>query len=435
MNNLGTTTMTTKDKKKQLQDAMDIIKQIAKETTGLDVEDKHNPIGAQIDVWDALEKRTTRTGTVTPLNCRFNTATILRNDKRYDSLCYNEHSDQILWNGSMVGDAEMERIAYQFEQNYRYKVTEKALRASIIMVAQERTIEPIKEWLLSIVSRWDGVSRCQSFFQDILNSKVPNGCESLIDEMSMKWFISCVARIMNPGCKMDNCLVLVGGKGKRKSTALKLLASEEWFSDSNINISHKDAYELLHQSGVWIWELAEMHALQGKTADNAKQFLTSASDRYRPSYAKLPVQRERRTVFTASTNNYQFLSDGPERRFWIVEVMDKIDTDWIAENRIQLWAEAVHLYRTVGMWWLSEEKEAQLMDYQQTFIIDDPWTFKVIEAIASGKKTTPEIMTHLELPSSQQHIGNSKRIGQICRDMGYEQVYNKQVKTRIWKHK
>ena len=75
------------------------------------------------------------------------------------------------------------------------------------------------------------------------------------------------------------------------------------------------------------------------------------------------------------------------------------------------------------------------MDYQQTFIIDDPWTFKVIEAIASGKKTTPEIMTHLELPSSQQHIGNSKRIGQICRDMGYEQVYNKQVKTRIWKHK
>ena len=430
-------TMTKKDNTQKLKDAMDIIKQIAKDTTGLDVEDKHNPPGAQIDVWDNLEKKQNRGGTVTPLNCRYNTATILRQDNRYDSLCYNEHSDQILWMGQMVGDAEMERIAYQFEQNYRYKVTEKALRASIIMVSQERTIEPIKDWLNDISGQWDGVPRCESFFKDILNAQVPPGCEDLIDEMSKKWFISCVARILEPGCKMDNCLVLVGGKGKRKSTALKYLASEKWFSDSNINISHKDAYELLHQSGVWIWELAEMHALQGKTADNAKQFLTSASDRYRPSYAKLPVQRNRRTVFTASTNNYQFLSDGPERRFWIIEIMEKIDTEWILEHRTQLWAEAVQLYATADwpMWWLSEEKEAQMIEYQQTFIIDDPWTFKVREALASGKKTTQELMEHLDLPVSQQHIGNSKRIGQICKEMGYEQSYNKKMKTRIWKVK
>jgi putative DNA primase/helicase len=330
----------------------------------------------------------------------------------------------------------MERIALEFEENYRYKVKDKALRASVIMVAQERTIEPIKEWLTSI-PEWDGEDRIQWFFHNILHAKIPDGASQLVTEMSCKWFISCVARVMEPGCKMDTCLVLVGAKGMRKSTALKELASEEYFSDSNINISHKDSYELLHQSGVWIWELAEMHALQGKTAANAKQFLTSASDRYRPAYAKMPVQRSRRTVFTASTNDYQFLSDGPERRFWIVEVGSKIDIEYIQQNRIQLWAEALHYYRQGLEWWLLEESEEKLMEYQQSFIIDDPWTVKVLECIKmnNGYATTTQIMDHLQLSAAMQHSGFSRRIAQICRDCGYEQFFSGEQKTRMWRRK
>ena len=335
----------------------------------------------------------------------------------------------------MVSDVTMEQIALDMETRYNYRITERALRASIIMVAQERKVEPIKSWLKSLPA-WDKEERLVWFFQDILKAKVPEGCEGLIQEMSVKWFISCVARVMSPGCKMDTCLVLVGGNGMRKSTALKVLASEEWFSDSNINISHKDSYELLHQSGVWIWELAEMHALQGKTADNAKQFLTSASDRYRPSYGKMPVQRDRRTVFTASTNNYQFLSDGPERRFWCVEVMEKIDIDFIQENRNQLWAEALHWFQAGVKWWLCEDSDDLNQQYQQSFIIDDPWTVKVLECMAkNGRATTKEIMDHLDLSPRDQHTGNSRRIGQILRDCEYEQYFDNSRKTRMWKKK
>jgi len=330
----------------------------------------------------------------------------------------------------------LEVIALNFEEHYRYRVTDKALRASVIMVAQERAIEPIKEWLLEL-PEWDGEHRIEPFFQNVLNAKTPEACEELMVELSGKWFISCVARVMKPGCKMDTCLVLVGSKGMRKSTALKLLAGEEWFSDSNINISHKDSYELLHQSGVWIWELAEMHALQGKTAANAKQFLTSASDRYRPAYAKMPIQRQRRTVFTASTNDYQFLSDGPERRFWIVDITKKIDTEYIVNNRTQLWAEALHWYNQGIKWWLEEDSEDRLMEYQQSFIIDDPWTVKVLDCIKrnAGKATTAQIMEFLDLSAVNQHKGFTKRIAQICRDCGYEQYYSNMHKARMWRKK
>lgn len=415
----------------------ELLIELAQQATGLVVEDKGNPPDADIDTWDLLRKKTKRGTTIMiPLNCRWNTASILRNDPRYCTLSYNEHSDQILLDGEMVSDVTLERIALEFEENYRYKVTDKALRASVMMVANENAIEPIKEWFTQL-PQWDGVRRIEPFFQDVLNAKVPAGCEALMVEMSCKWFISCVARIMKPGCKMDTCVVLVGPKGMRKSTALKLLAGEDWFSDSNINISHKDAYELLHQSGVWIWELAEMHALQGKTAANAKQFLTSASDRYRPAYAKMPVQRARRTVFTASTNDYQFLSDGPERRFWIVDIASKIDTQYIVENRIQLWAEALHWFNEGIDWWLTEDSEDRLMEYQQSFIIDDPWTVKVLDCIRNhgGSATTAQIMEFLDLSAANQHKGFTKRIAQICRDCGYEQVYSNKQKARLWRMK
>ena len=177
-----------------------LLLEIAREATGLEVEEKKNPPGSDIETWDSLNKSKKKgTDVLIPLNCRYNTATILRQDPHYSSLSYNEHSDQVLLNGEMVSDVTMEQIALDMETRYNYRITERALRASIIMVAQERKVEPIKSWLKSLPA-WDKEDRLVWFFQDILKAKVPEGCEGLIQEMSMKWFVSCVARVMTPGC-------------------------------------------------------------------------------------------------------------------------------------------------------------------------------------------------------------------------------------------
>ena len=56
-----------------------------------------------------------------------------------------------------------------------------------------------------------------------------------------------------------------------------------------------------------------------------------------------------------------------------------IDIDALARDRDQLWAEAVHLYRSGAPWWLDGEAEADAAREAALRTEDDPWTSKVLE--------------------------------------------------------
>ena len=148
---------------------------------------------------------------------------------------------------------------------------------------------------------------------------------------------------------------------------------------------------------------------------------------------KTPVLRQRRTVFVATTNDYQFLSDGPERRFWPLQVVNKINVDWIEANRVQLFAEALHMYNAGIKWFLTDAEEITLERMQQAFIISDPWA--IAQSVLQNNNpealpTTDAIMDALDIPQAQRNVGYSRRISQICRDLGYQV---KQTKgKRIW---
>jgi len=405
---------------------------------GIDAEYKHAPEGADIDTWDLLQKPEAKYDNdgnlkkpIRPFANRNNLAMILENDPIFDTLCFNDHANKIKWNSEELWDPHLEDIGLHIERNYRIKYPSHDIKRAVLRVAYQKIEEPIKDYLESL--KWDGTHRIDELFQKVFRADIIPGSEALISEMSRKWVISLVARIIYPGCKMDTFLVLCGEKGLGKSTALKMLVGEHWFADSPMDIAKKDSLELIHSSETWLWELAELHSLQGRTADNFKAFISSASDKFRPSYQQFPKSYLRRVVFAGTSNNYQFLSDGPERRIWPITCTGPIDTNYLHHWRDQIFAEAMEALRSREIWHLERESQANLSHLQQAYIIDDPWALKVREAIVSGKNSTSEIMEYIELPVSQQHSGNARRIAQIARDYGYEQIVIDG--SRVWRRK
>ena len=77
---------------------------------------------------------------------------------------------------------------------------------------------------------------------------------------------------MEPGCKYDTMLILVGPQGIGKSTLLDKM-SKGWFNDGIRTFEGKEASELLQ--GVWLIEISELEAFR-RTGDEAriKQFLS-----------------------------------------------------------------------------------------------------------------------------------------------------------------
>ncbi|MDP2185378.1 MAG: virulence-associated E family protein, partial [Xanthomonadales bacterium] len=190
------------------------------------------------------------------------------------------------------------------------------------------------------------------------------------------WLISAVARIFRPGVKADHMLILEGPQGARKSTAIKVLAGEEWFTDELPELGSKDA--AIHMQGIWIVEIAELDAIGRAEVSRIKAFLTRTTDRFRPPYGRYTVEVPRQCVFAGTVNPDTYLRDETgNRRFWPLRC-GTIDIAALARDRDQLWAEALHRFREGAIWWiddaalLADAREAQDQRYQA-----DAWDARI----------------------------------------------------------
>lgn len=222
---------------------------------------------------------------------------------------------------------------------------------AVLLAMQSCMRHPVREYLLSL--KWDGVGRADTIFIDYLGAEDTEYTRTV----TRKALIGAVARIMQPGCKHDHILVLVGPQGCRKSTTLAKLG-KSWFSDSFYTVQGKEAYEQIQ--GFWLIEMGEMAATRKAELESIKQFVSKQSDSYRAAYAKRTQEHPRQCAFFGTTNDDEFLRDATGgRRFWPVTVTDKgreTGDYFTAEIVDQVWAEIVMRYSAGENWYLDNAK-------------------------------------------------------------------------------
>lgn len=233
-----------------------------------------------------------------------------------------------------------------------------AIDACVTVVAGEHAYNPVAEYFSCLV--WDGTPRLASWPQVYLNAA---GTSEYLAAVGMRFLISAVARVFQPGCQADHVLVLEGPQGGGKTSAARALAVKpEWFAGSLPDIANKDA--ALQLCGRLIIEIAELKAFKNSQTEAIKTFLTQTIDTFRPPYGRRTGQFPRQCVFIGTTNETTYLRDRTgNRRYWPIKC-GVIDVAALTRDRDALWAEAVHRYGRGAAWHL-DEAETRLANEEQ----------------------------------------------------------------------
>lgn len=238
---------------------------------------------------------------------------------------------------------------------------------AVAIAAEANPRHPFREYLDGLT--WDNTPRLAEWLHLCLGAPQSDYAASV----GRWWLIAACARTYQPGCKVDNVLILEGAQGLRKSSALRLLASPRFFSDTPIDLHSKDAYLALQ--GRVIVELGELESLRKVDADRAKVFFSSPVDQFRPPYGKRTISVPRGCVFAGSVNHSVYLTDTTgNRRYWPV-LCGQIDLELLAQARDQLWAEAAWRFKAGEPWWPATADEVALCAGEQVQRVEaDAWS-------------------------------------------------------------
>jgi putative DNA primase/helicase len=359
-------------------------------------------------------------------------------------------------------DTEAARVWFQAVE--RMTITASDFAAGLLHASKQNSRHPVRTYLNEWKPRWDHKKRVETVLIDYFGVEDTPYTRGV----TRCWFISAVARVMEPGCQADYALILESPQGWGKSRALRHLMPSgkgSWFSETGIILGNKDSYQNLH--GIWIYCLDEMASVHGAEVRTMKNFLTSPDDRYRPSYGHYPQNFARQNVFICTVNpeaGGYFADRTGNRRFWPVTVT-KVDVEGLTKVRDQIWAEARVLYDkkmpsaqrpAKTRWWPDAGLMALCAEEQKKRLHVEPWTDIIDSWIKAGGPmrnemgeftqqrvntargiTTAEVLQHaLGINPGQMNLGASIRAARTLRDMGFgfsQQETHGGVRDRYYK--
>ncbi|MCH5234915.1 MAG: AAA family ATPase [Muribaculaceae bacterium] len=220
---------------------------------------------------------------------------------------------------------------------------------------------PAIDYLVECGKKWDREKRVEDLFIRLLEADDTE----LNRKLTFKWFLAAVKRILQPGCKFDNMLILQGSQGIGKSTICEKIANGFYNSMTLEEINTKDLVDKMNKS--WFMIIDEMDSFNKKEMSAIKSFLSQTKNSARLAYGKTTNEYLRHCVFIGSTNEPSFLRDTSspvERRFWIIKCnktkMDSGISDYLTQEIVdQIWGEVYTKFKEDENVYLDLEKELQ----------------------------------------------------------------------------
>lgn len=260
-------------------------------------------------------------------------------------------------------------LSVYLENHFKTVFKAGALRDGIEAFFAEKTYNPVKEYMENAYESWDHKERLAQVFQTWLGAE-----DSIyIQRIAVMFFVGAVSKVFNPWVKFDYTLDLVGGQGAGKTTFLQKIAVD-WYTDSAKDFMDKDNYEIMLKS--LIVNDDEMVASRKTTFDELKAFVTKTELSFRRSYGRRAEKFPKNFVIARTSNKIEYLGDKTGERRFLPVLVDAGQQfvkpfDMTDHDVLQLWGEAVAIYKKGFILTFDDEFENELAVYKERFTYKD----------------------------------------------------------------
>lgn len=294
-------------------------------------------------------------------------------------------------------------------------------RSIVEAIANENPHNPVADWIDS--KPWDGRDRLPDFYATIVT--VDDYPPSLKETLMYKWALgAAAAALMQHGFSARLVLTLSGPQSIGKTRWAMSLIPPPQLRASVLKTDHhfegSDKDQIISAMRYWLVELGEVESSMRKDAERLKGIITRERDVFRVPYAATDTDWQRRTVFIATANGSDFLTDPSGSTRWGVIAVERVVYEHDIDMQ-QLWAQLAVDFRAEKQWWLDKAEEAQLASWnerhQSTSLVREAVEhlidFAREDTIREERLSASQVleMAGLEKPTPQQ----AREVGSIIR--------------------
>lgn len=293
-------------------------------------------------------------------------------------------------------------------------ISHEMIRHAVQLVAERNKMDTAQEWLTALT--WDGTPRLETFCPRYF------GTDDTEYERAVGLYLwtALAGRVMSPGCQADMVPVLIGRQGVGKSRGVQaMVPSPEHYVE--VRLDEPDDAIARKMRGVLIGEMAEMRGLRAADVERVKAFITRTHEKWVPKYKEFATNYPRRFIIVGTTNDEEFLPADTEHRRWLPLHTSRVNVQDIANDREQLWAEALACWQLHGVYWRGLDALAK--PARQLAATDDAWQEQIaawIDANPAVNYRMHDILSNaVGIDSRTSTRVHELRVSRVLHSLGY----------------